>query len=90
MISNDVPRQFETSIAGAISDANDWPTLDPDKLHDRPNLRGLINTDDGYYLELTATGIQTVNPQLGAIITGTGKGALPWGSFQSGLSTPPF
>lgn len=67
-----------------MSDANDWPTVDPDGLHDRPNIRGLITTDDGEYIELLATGLQTPIPELGPIIQGTGQGSLPWGAFQSG------
>lgn len=88
MISNHLSQQFETSITGVINYGDDWPTLDTDKMHDRPNLRALITTDDGENLELTATGIQTPNAELGAIITGTGKGALAFGSFQSGLPDP--
>jgi len=77
-------RQFETQINANISYANDWPTGDPDGLHDRPNLRGLVTTDDNEYLQIAATGIQTPIPELGAIITGEGSGSLPFGAFQSG------
>lgn len=57
-------------------------------MYDRPDIRGLVSTDDGEYLELLATGLQTINPQLGAIITGAGSGSLAFGEFQSGESAP--
>ncbi len=82
----DKHNQFETQIKANISHANDWPTGDPDGLHDRPNLLGLVSTDDNEYLQIAATGIQTPIPELGPIITGTGTGDLPWGAFQSGES----
>ena len=76
--------KFETQIKANISHANDWPTGDPDGLHDRPNLLGLVSTEDNEYLQIAATGIQTPIPELGAIITGKGAGDLPFGAFQSG------
>lgn len=76
--------KFETPIKATMSKADDWPTIDPDGLHDRPDIRGLVSTDDGEYLELLATGLQTINPELGAIITGAGPGSLAFGDFQSG------
>lgn len=53
-------------------------------LNDHPNLLGFVSTDDDEYLQIAATGIQTPIPQLGAIITGTGTGDIPFGAFQSG------
>ena len=62
----------------------DFPSVDPDGLHDRPNARGLISTADGEYLQAEFQGIQTIIPELEPIITGTGTGNLAFGSFQSG------
>jgi Protein of unknown function (DUF3237) len=74
---------FETTINATISYADDWPVADPDGKHSRPDLRGLVSTDDGEYLQVAATGIQTPVKELGEIVTG-GKGSLAFGSFQSG------
>ncbi|KAI4231903.1 MAG: hypothetical protein LQ349_005313 [Xanthoria aureola] len=73
---------FETFINATISNA-DWPTIDPDGLHQRPDLRGLVTTDDGEYLQILATGIQTIIPELNQIITGEKGLNLPFGTFQS-------
>ena len=67
---------------------SDYPTVDPDGQHDRPNARGLISTDDDEYLQFEATGIQTTTPELLSIITGSGTGDLPFGAFQSGENAP--
>ena len=79
--------QFETKINGTISNANDWPTIDPDGLHGRPNLLGLLTTDDGEYLQIATTGIQTPTPEVGKIVSGQGTGSLAFGDFQSGKYT---
>ncbi|KAL8710653.1 MAG: hypothetical protein Q9220_004877 [cf. Caloplaca sp. 1 TL-2023] len=77
---------FETRINGTILNADDWPTVDPDGKHERPDLRGLIKTDDDDYLQILATGIQTIVPELNQIITGEKELNLPFGFFQSGES----
>ncbi|CAL8578668.1 hypothetical protein XPA_004436 [Xanthoria parietina] len=74
---------FETLINATISSADDWPTIDPDGLHQRPDLRGLVTTDDGEFVEILATGIQTIIPELNQIITGEKELNLPFGTFQS-------
>ncbi|KAL8866439.1 MAG: hypothetical protein Q9174_006303, partial [Haloplaca sp. 1 TL-2023] len=75
--------QFETPINATISNADDWPTIDADGLHERPDLRGLVTTDDEEYLQILATGIQTIIPELNQIITGEKELSLPFGTFQS-------
>ncbi|KAG6986565.1 hypothetical protein G7Y79_00077g099570 [Physcia stellaris] len=75
---------FETRINATISNADDWPTIDPDGKHERPDLRGLVTTDDDEHLEILATGIQTIIPELNQIITGEKQLNLPFGTFQSG------
>ena len=80
-------RQFETQIRGNLTYANDFPTVDPDGSYGRPDLRGVITTDDNEYIQIQFTGIQTATPELGAITTGTGSGNLPFGAFQSGKYT---
>ena len=77
-------REFETTINAQLLYTNDFPTVDPDGLHSRPNFRGLVKTDDQEYLEIHATGIQTLTPDLIAVTSGTGTGNLPFGSTQSG------
>ena len=77
-------QQFETQINATISSADDWPTVDADGKHERPDLRGLIRTDDDEYLQILATGIQTIVPELNQIITGEQELSLPFGFFQSG------
>lgn len=76
--------QFETQINATFSNADDWPTVDPDGKHERPDLRGLIKTDDDEYLQILAKGIQTIIPELTQIITGEKELSLPFGAFQSG------
>ncbi|CAF9935254.1 MAG: hypothetical protein HETSPECPRED_009715 [Heterodermia speciosa] len=74
---------FETQINATFSNADDWPTVDPDGKHERPDLRGLIKTDDDEYLQILAKGIQTIIPELTQIITGEKELSLPFGAFQS-------
>lgn len=75
---------FETPINATISHTNDWPTIDPDLLHSRPDFIGLVSTDDGAYLQIHATGIQAVTPEVAAITTGmTNNASLPYGAFYS-------
>ncbi|KAL6722359.1 hypothetical protein ACLMJK_001466 [Lecanora helva] len=74
---------FETQIKANVTYGNDWPTIDPDGRHGRPDLRSLVTTDDNEYLELLATGIQTTIPELTSVITGTGNENIPFGAFQS-------
>ena len=66
------------------SQANGWPTVDLDGQHTRPNLLGLLTTDDGEYIQVTTTGNQTLTPEVADIVTGKVTGSLAYGSFQSG------
>lgn len=68
-----------------MSHTNDWPTVDPDLLHGRPDILGLVFTDDGAYLQVRATGIRAVTPEVAAITNGlTSNASLPYGAFFSG------
>lgn len=59
--------------------------MDPDLLHSRPDFIGLVSTDDGAYLQIHATGIQAVTPEVAAITSGlTNNASLPYGAFYSG------
>ena len=76
--------QFETQINSSLLTGTDFPIVDPDGLRARPNFRGVVLTDDNEYIQVLFTGIQTTTPELSAVVSGTGTGNLPFGSFQSG------
>ena len=75
---------FGIPINATIQQGDDWPTIDPDQKHARPNLRALATTDDGERLEVLSSGIQVPTPEFLQIIQGAGNGSLPWGSTYSG------
>ncbi|CAD6583131.1 MAG: hypothetical protein ASARMPRED_001240 [Alectoria sarmentosa] len=67
-----------------MSHTNDFPTVDPSGLYDRPNFLGLVSTDDGAYLQIHATGIQQSTPEVASIINGQSDSAsVPYGAIYS-------
>lgn len=68
-----------------MSHTNDWPTIDPSGLYNRPDFLGLVSTDDGAYLQIHAMGIQQSTLEVADIITGkTDNASVPYGSVYSG------
>ena len=67
-----------------MSHTNDWPTIDPSGLHDRPDFLGLVSTDDSAYLQIHATGIQESTPEVADITNGkTDTASVPYGAIYS-------
>ena len=77
---------FSTPINGTLLQGDDWPTIDPDQKHARPDSRVAVKTDDGEYLEVVSYGIQVPTPELLGIISGARQGSLKYGSTYSGQS----
>ena len=68
-----------------MSHTNDFPTIDPDGLHVRPDFIGLVSTDDGDYLQVHATGIQQATTEVADIINGRSDDAsVPYGAIYCG------
>ena len=63
---------------------NDWPTIDPSGLHNRPEFFGLVPTDDCGFLQVHATGIQDWTSEVADIINGKSDDAsVPYGAIYS-------
>lgn len=75
---------FGVPINATLRQGDDWPTIDPDQKHARPDSRVLAATDDGAYVEVVSSGIQVPTPELLGIISGAKGGSLPYGSTYSG------
>ena len=75
---------FSVPINATLGQGDDWPTIDPDQKHARPDSRVVAKTDDGEYLEIVSSGIQVPTPELLEIIQGKGQGSLAYGSTYSG------
>ena len=78
------PVQVNANLVDGFS--TDFLTVDNDGRNIRLGVRALLLTDDGVYIEATATGVQQVIPQQGAILTGQPNAtALPYGASQDGM-----
>ena len=75
---------FAIPINATLQQGDDWPTIDPDQKHARPDSRVVATTDDGEYLEVVSSGIQVPTPELLDIIQGKGNGSLSYGNTYSG------
>jgi hypothetical protein len=72
-------------VNAKISYGADYLLQDPDRVHIRPDYLGFLTTDDGEYLQMHGTGIETPTPEAIAIFNdGEDGNGLPFGAYQSG------